>query len=74
MRQREGGIETTTRNGSDIIEYIPLLKHLISKNYIIFLVGEADMYAKEINLDKKNIITYRSIKINRELFQIYAGF
>ena len=31
MRQREGGIETTTRNGSDIIEYIPLLKHLISK-------------------------------------------
>ena len=62
------GIETTTRNGSDIIEYIPLLKHLISKNYIIFLVGEADMYAKEINLDKKNIITYRSIKINRELF------
>ena len=26
------------------------------------------MYAK-VNLDKKNIITYRSIKINRELFR-----
>ena len=43
----EGGIETTTRNGSDIIEYIPLLA-FDSKNYIIFLVGETCMLKRLI--------------------------
>lgn len=74
LRQRFGGLTTTTRNGSSFKTYIPLINYLISKKYIIFLVGEADLYTTQLNLDNKSVIDYKIANINRELFQIYAGF
>ncbi len=74
LRQRTGGLKTTTRNGSNFKAYIPLIKYLISKKYIIFLVGEADWYTSQFNLDKRSVMDHKIANIDRDLFQIYAGF
>jgi putative glycosyltransferase (TIGR04372 family) len=74
LRKRDGGPETTMRNGGNVKTYKPLIDYLISKNYTVFLVGEADWYIDELNLDNFSVIDYKIANLERDLFQIYAGF
>ena len=60
------------RVGSNKEDYIKVFKYLISKGYAIFLVGDKLYEKKDLNKFNNKVISSECIKINKDLFQMYA--
>ncbi len=75
MRKRQASdYETLIRNGSDFDDYQSSIKYIISKNYLIFLVGESysEIYDKVDIKIKKNLVSYKSIGVTKDFFNALA--
>jgi hypothetical protein len=75
LRYREAkSPDSLIRNAGAASDYYKLISYLNSKNYKIFLVGEAkEILGKHIN-KFNNIFDYKFFGIEKKLFEIYCAF
>lgn len=59
--------------GSDIIDYYQTIKYLNSKNVTVLIIGDIESFNFNL-LNELKFFTYRSFKINRDLFDYLAVY
>ena len=59
------------RRDANVNDYVNVIKHLISKNYIVFRMGK--IMAEEVNYKNENFIDYAFSSFRSDMLDVYLG-
>jgi len=66
-------ITSSSRAGSDLMDYVPAIEFLNSQGYQVLLTGDVEVDDKFINKFGGKLIDYKVIHVDRDFFYLFAA-